>query len=352
MTRVKTAGHWTVFGLCLLATTGCDSGGEGITPALSSAPPNVVQADVVKVQEARVPIRIEVTGRVVAASQATLSSKIRGTIQEIRGREGTAVTKGWTLIVLDSRDLKAARARAEAELEHAKDHLRRMENLLVEEAVSKQDVETATRALRVAKADREAALAQLSYTVIKAPFDGTITEKLVEVGELASPGQALLKIEDPRRLRLEATVAEGNLRAISRGDRIMVVIDALAAAPLPGTVAQVLPTGDPATHTFLVKIDLPLTSGLKSGMFGRLQLETGFSETLVIPRSAQIERGALTGVFVVGPDRIARLRWIKVGRDLGARLEVLSGLNAGEQVLADAARGAEGIRVEIVTRDR
>jgi RND family efflux transporter MFP subunit len=198
----------------------------------------------------------------------------------------------------------------------------------------------------VAEAGKQAALAQLSYTVVTAPFDGVITEKKIEVGELASPGQVLLKIEDPRRLRLEATVAERDLKAVSRGDRLAVVIDALDARALSGTVAQVLPTGDPATHTFLVKIDLPPTPGLKSGMFGRVQLDTGSSETLVVPKAARVERGALTGVFVVGPDMIARLRWVKVGRSVGDGVEILSGLNPGERVLADGSKGSDSVRVQ------
>ena len=111
--------------------------------------------------------------------------------------------------------------------------------------------------------------AQLSYTAVKAPFDGVITEKKVEAGELASPGQPLLKMEDPWRLRLETTVGEGDLKAVSRGEKIPVVIDALGGQALTGIVSQILPAGDPQTHTFVVKVDLPKTVGLKAGMFGR-----------------------------------------------------------------------------------
>lgn len=227
-----------------------------------------------------------------------------------------------------------------------------MERLFAVESVAKQELDNASRAFKVAEAGKQAALAKLSYTVIKAPFDGVITEKQVEVGELASPGQALLKMEDPQHLRLESTVAEGDLKAIARGDTISVIIDALGPEPLKGTIAQILPAGDPSTHSFLVKTDLPPTPGLKTGMFGRMQFDKGVSASMVVPRSAVLERGQLTGVFVVGPDTIAHLRWIKVGRTLNDRMEVLSGLNVGERVLAEAAKGADGARVEPVTRDR
>jgi RND family efflux transporter MFP subunit len=331
-----------------LSLAGCSPGDEPVPPAASTPAPAVVQGSVVEVGLAPLPIRVEVTGQVAAASQATLSSKIQGTVQELPVREGSAVSKGQVLVRLDSRDLETNLARAEAELENARSTLNRIEHLLAQDAATKQEVDDARRTFKVAEAGRRAAQVQLSYTVIKAPFDGVVTEKKVEVGELASPGQPLLKLEDPRRLRLETTVAEGDLKAIQRGAKMPVTIDALGPTPLQGTVAQILPTGDPATHTFLVKIDLPPAPGLKTGMFGRMQFEKGTSQTMVLPKSAVIERGQLTGVYVVGGDRIARLRWVKVGRRFEDRLEILSGLNVGELVLTDAAKGSDGARVEII----
>ena len=146
-------------------------------------------------------------------------------------------------------------------------------------------------------------------------------------------------------LRLEATVAESDLKAIHAGDRVPVLVDALGPEALRGTVALVLPTGDPATHTFLVKIDLPAARGLKIGMFGRLQFRQGSTRTLLIPRSAVVTRGELTGVFTVGADKTARLRFVKLGRARGDRVEVLSGLTAGEKLLADGAKGVDGASV-------
>jgi RND family efflux transporter MFP subunit len=223
-----------------------------------------------------------------------------------------------------------------------------MKALFADDAVSKQEVENATRAFKVAEANRKAVLAQLSYTVVKAPFDGVITEKKVEAGELASPGQPLLLMEDPQQLRLEATVAEGDLKSVSLGDRIPILIDALGIQTLRGVVSQILPAGDPQTHTFTVKVDLPVTPGLKSGMFGRLQLDKGVTQTMLVPTSAVVERGELTSVFVVGSDRIGRLRWVKVGRRFEKQSEILSGVNVGERVLLEGTRGVDGALVQIV----
>jgi RND family efflux transporter MFP subunit len=224
-----------------------------------------------------------------------------------------------------------------------------MEDLYRKDAVSKQELENATRSFRVAEAGRRAVLAQLSYTVVKAPFDGVITEKKVEMGELASPGQPLLKMEDPDQLRLEATVAESDVRVVSVGSSVPVVIDALGPDPLKGKVSQILPAGDPHTHTFTMKVDLPKTVGLKSGMFGRLRLEKGVSTTLLLPKSAFIERGELASLFVVGTDQVARLRWVKVGRTLEQGVEILSGVDAGERVILDGAKGRDGALVQDMT---
>lgn len=330
----------------VLVAAGCGSKEEPATSVVSAAPQVTIQAAVLEIKTVQVPVRVEVTGQVTAIFQATLSSRIQGTIDTLLVREGTQVSKGQTLIQLDNRDVRADLARASAEVENAKANLVRMKTLYGQDAVSKQEMENATRTYKVAEANRKAVLAQLSYTVVKAPFEGVITEKKVEAGELASPGQPLLKMEDPGQLRLEATVAEGDLKSVSRGDKIPVLIDALGMRALNGIVSQILPAGDPQTHTFTVKVDLPVTPGLKSGMFGRLQLDKGTAQTILVPASAIVERGELTSVFVVGSDQIGRLRWVKVGRRFDKQSEILSGVNVGERVLIEGARGVDGAAVK------
>jgi len=332
----------------LLLSAGCGSKEEPAPTLVLAEPQATIQAAVVEIKTVQVPVRVEVTGQVTAIFQATLSSRIQGTIDKLLVREGTQVSKGQILIQLDNRDVQADLARASAEVENAKAQFDRMKTLYPQEAVSKQEMEYASRTYKVAEANRKAVLAQLSYTVVKAPFDGTITEKKVEAGELASPGQPLLKMEDSRQLRLEATVAEGDLKSVSLGDKIPILIDALGTQALRGVVSQILPAGDPQTHTFMVKVDLPITPGLKSGMFGRLQLVKGVTQTMLVPASVIVQRGELTSVFVVDPDKIGRLRWVKVGRWFDKQREILSGVNVGERVLLEGARGVDGAPVQIV----
>jgi RND family efflux transporter MFP subunit len=337
---------------CVITTAfllvGCGSKEDPATAVVSSASQETIQAEVVEIKHTSVPIRIEVTGQVAATLQAALSSRIQGTIDTLFVREGTPVVKGQTLIQLDNRDVRADLARASAEVENTKAQLDRMNQLYAQDAVSKQEMENATRAYKVAEANRKRVLAQLSYTIVKAPFDGVITEKMVEAGELASPGQPLLRVENPRQLRLNATVAEGDLNSVSLGDKVSVVIDALGEQALDGVVGQILPAGDSHTHTFTVKVDLPAKPGLKTGMFGRFQLDKGTSTTILVPETAVVERNELTSVFTVSSDRIARLRWVKAGRRLDSQVEILSGVNVGESVLHDATRGIDGAAVTIV----
>jgi RND family efflux transporter MFP subunit len=333
-------------GLCLLAGA-CDRGPTQSEPGQRSSAPPVLDAQVAAVRSLLVPTRIEVTGQVAARFRATLSSQLRAKVESVAVHEGQPVKKGEALVRLDPRDVDASLARAEAEFEHASAQAARMERLFQEDSVARQELEHARRAAKVADAGRQAALAQRSHGIVVAPFDGIVTEKKVEVGELASPGQPLVTVEDASQLRLEATVAESDLAGVTLGAILPVTVDALSAEPLRGTVGRILPAGDPATHTFVVKVDLPQTLGLKSGMFGRLQLEKGSQPTLAVPATAIIERGQLTGVFALNPDSVAHLRWVTVGRRLNGDVEVLSGVNIGERVLLTAAQGADGAKIRI-----
>ena len=326
----------------------CGRSDDGSSVAVSAPTPTTIHAAVTDAAVVKMPIRIEATGQITALFQTTLASRIQGAIQDIRVREGSTVLKDEVLVVLDSRDLRANLARAQANLDNKRVYLARVEDLSKRGSAAKQDLDDARRAFKVAEAERQAAAAHLTYTSIKAPFAGTITEKTADVGDMALPGRPLLKMEDSSQLRLEAMVAESDVLTVRQGDEAPVLIDALGPRPLKGVIAQVVPAGDPRTHTFLVQVTLPRMPGLKTGMFGRLLLHKGTSETIVVPRVAVVERGQLTGVFVVEPDRIARLRWVKIGRSFEEAVEVLSGLNAGERVMIDASQGIDGASVEIM----
>jgi RND family efflux transporter MFP subunit len=169
---------------------------------------------------------------------------------------------------------------------------------------------------------------------VRAPFDGVVTEKKVDVGTLASPGMPLFTVEDPRLYRLEATVDEGDIALVRIGQPIPARIDAIDAE-LAGKVAQIVPAADSATRSFLIKIDLPTDKHLRSGLFGRARIPRGEKTSILLPRSAIVSRGQLQAIYVLDPAHIAALRYVTLGNIVGDQVEILSGLDGEEKLVAD-----------------
>jgi RND family efflux transporter MFP subunit len=151
---------------------------------------------------------------------------------------------------------------------------------------------------------------------------------------LASPGLPILTLEDVRHFRLEVTVNESDVRYVKIGQPATVIIDALENAQLQGRIAQIVPAADAGTRSFLVKIELPADQRLHSGLFGRAEFSRGERPSLLVPRTAVVERGQLQGVFVVDQHKVANLRYITLGKSRGSAIEVLAGLQSGELLVA------------------
>jgi RND family efflux transporter MFP subunit len=175
----------------------------------------------------------------------------------------------------------------------------------------------------------------LGYTRIEAPFDGVITRKFAEVGDLAAPGKPLLELEDARAFRLEADVPEAVVNKIKLGDRLPVSVGEVGTN-LEGVVSEMAPAADANSRTYLVKLELPAAVGLRSGQFGRATLPVGETSALRVAASAVIQRGQMELVFVAKDGR-AQLRLVKTGKRVGAEVEVVAGLSAGETVVVEGA---------------
>jgi RND family efflux transporter MFP subunit len=192
--------------------------------------------------------------------------------------------------------------------------------------------------VRAGQAQANAALAQarttLGYTQIRAPFSGVVTEKKADAGTLVSPGMPIFTLEDTQSFRLEVTVDESDIRLVHVGQVVPVTIDALGDIQLPGKIVQIVPAADTASHSFLVKVELPAETRLRSGFFGRARFPRGEGAALLIPRTSLVERGQLQGVYLLDANQIAGLRYVTLGRSTGDQVEVLSGLEAGEKLVA------------------
>ncbi|MCK6460048.1 MAG: efflux RND transporter periplasmic adaptor subunit, partial [Planctomycetes bacterium] len=177
----------------------------------------------------------------------------------------------------------------------------------------------------------------VGYAEIAAPLDGVVTERLVEVGDLALPGRPLLVLLDQKSLRFEAEVREGLVARVRAGAALGVEIPA-AGATVEGIVSEVIPAADPRSRTFRARIDLPPADGLYPGMFGRLRLPVGEREIVRIPLGAIVRVGQLQTVVVNEQGRWVR-RYVTTGRPLpGGAVEVLSGLRGGEEIGLREAR--------------
>ncbi len=330
---------------------------------------------VVSVKNMQLPDQVSAVGSVHSVESSALAAQVMGNVLRVLANQGDNVRAGDTLVVIDAASLRSdvdrahaavvaangQAAAAESEARMAAATLKRYEDLKEKKSVSPQEfeevetrfhvasahVEMVRSQINEAKAQESAANTMLGYTRLRAPFDGVVTERRVDPGALATPGTPLLTIEKSGRLRLEVSVDESLLSTIRIGASIPVIIDAIGNNSLAGKVAEIVPAADPGSHSFMVKIDLPPTQGLRSGMFGRAQLSRGSKAALVVPRSAVVTHGSLQGVYVVDANKIANLRYITLGNTPGEQVDVLSGLTAGETVIdAPDDRELAGKRIE------
>ncbi len=362
--------------------TACRSNEKRATepgPAVSG-----VQTEVVHLESA--PQVYQAVGAVHSANTAILAAQLAGTVREIRVQPGDRVTRGQLLAVLDDRSAQAqvqgaeagvneaiqgeaeadqALQAATADRKFAEATFNRYKVLLAKNSLSRQEFDGAEARYQAAVANEHAIEAKkqqilskqqqarsqqasaqtyLSYSRILAPFDGIVTAKSVDAGTVVMPGAPVLTVEDTGRYRLEASLPEEYLPTAKVGDRLDISTE---HGPCAGRIEEVVPAADVTTHTFLVKVDLPQDCHCRSGEYGQASFPIGEVKQLAVPSSAVVEHGELQGIFVVTPEGVAEYRLVKTGKTFGSRVEILSGLAAGEKVaVSQIDRLRDGARVE------
>ena len=242
---------------------------------------------------------------------------------------------GELLAVIDAREVQARYDQAVALKQQAEADLKRLTSLLEQKVLSQAEFDNAQARARVTIAGVAEAETMLDYTKVTAPFAGVITRKHADVGDLATPGKPLLEMEDSTALRLEADVPEAVIGKLKLGDQLPVRISALENE-LEGVISEIAPAADPNSRTFLVKLDLPSTPGLRAGQFGRVAMPVGETSALRVPASAVVQRGQMEMVFVVSNGK-AHLRLVKTGKHIGDEVELVSGVDAGETIVTENA---------------
>lgn len=248
-----------------------------------------------------------------------------------------------------SQEIRAAQdavTQAKAAVAQAKSGVVQAMAAAMQRLVRRKEIETARAQVEQTAAAVRSAQVSLSYAQVLAPFDGRVVQRLVDPGSMASPGVPLLIVEGGD-YRMEAAVPEHLLTSVSLGSSDPVRIDALRKGPMAGSVQEILPQGDAASHTFVVKFHLPTTSGLKSGMYGRVSIPTRPVTRMLIPETATWQREGLHYVFAVNKEGIARLRIVTLGEKVDGKVEVLSGLGVGDRiVIGDRTEVSDGVRIE------
>ena len=261
-------------------------------------------------------------------------------------RSGDRVERGDLLVEFDDsaqRSVLAQRQQAEASQEAAFNEATlvrdRAIKLFESGNLSRADYDRALNAHRVQEAELERsrravaeAQAQLDYTKIMAPISGTIVDRYAEAGDTTTPGQALLRLFNPGRLRIEALLRESLINRVHQGQEISARIGALDLA-VTVVVEEIVPTADPGSRSFLIKALLPQQADLYPGMFARLEIPVGERQRLAVPEAAIIRTGQLTFVYVEGPDGSGQRRAVRTGAVADGQVEIVSGLRAGETVI-------------------
>lgn len=314
--------------LALLATAACTRSDRDA--ASSPGPALLVRVAAVSLES--VPLLVEAPATVRPAGRASIAAKLTGTVATFPWGLGSAVEAGAVLLTLSAPEVEARVNQARAQLAEAERNAERTRTLVAKGVNAPETQRDAEDRLRFAQAALAEAEALLSYATVRAPFAGVVTEKHVLPGDLAVPGAPLLVLESTSRLRAEGAVPEKAAASLKIGGRLGVLLDDSPAA-VTATIEEISAAADAVSRSVLIKAALPAGSA-RSGQFARLQVPTGSTGTMLLPRAAVSLFGQMERVFIVADGR-AVLRLVKTGRAHGDQLEILSGLNAGETVVLD-----------------
>jgi RND family efflux transporter MFP subunit len=334
------------------------------------------KADTVQVERIKVKVAVaesrpitagrSYAGTVEAFEHATLSTRIMGWVDKIHFLEGQEFERGDVLVELSSKDLQAKLSQTRSATEAAEVHLRAMETnyqriktLFEKEAATQKEFDDIEAAYASAKANHNAAQnaraeieEMLRYANLRAPFSGVVARKMVSVGDLTSPGQPILELENIDKVKIVATVPETEIAHLGESEPVVVAVSASHSATngksREAKISRIVPSANPGSRSFEIHAVLENPDGhLKSGMFARVYTETSGRQGILIPKQAVMHKGQLEGVFVITQDQ-AMLRWIRTGKESGSDVEILSGLNAGDRVALEPGQLSDGLRAEAV----
>ncbi len=294
------------------------------------------------------------SGKLVAKSSVNVSTRMMGYITSFPIKVGQQVNKGQLLVSINNTDIQAKSAQIDAQIiqaqanyDIAKKDYERFKNLFNSQSASQKELDDMSARYQMAKAGLEAAKqmrnevnAQYKYTNITAPVAGVVTAKFAQQGDLANPGMPLLIIESPSDLQVQLMVSERDISNITTGMEINLIVKS-TGKEVKANVSEISQSSIQTGGQYIVKANLSSSEDLLPGMYVNARFPVSankeFNEnklsSVIIPKSALVKKGQLTGVYTVSDQNTSILRWLKIGKDLGENVEILSGLEVGESYI-------------------
>ena len=305
------------------------------------------------------------SGKIEAVQSANLSTRMMGYVTKVHVKVGDIVRKGQLLLSLNNTELSAKSAQVNAGITEAavayrnaeKDY-NRFKNLFAENSATQKELDDITAHFEMAKARLEAAkqmekevASQFLYANIRAPFSGVITNKFIDEGTMANPGVPLIAMEAPGLFEVTASVPESEISQIESGSIVTVMVKSINES-IQGEVTEVSTSARNTGGQYLVKVTLDkLNAEVLSGMYATVQFPINKkteATAILVPKDVIISKGQLTGLYTVSESNTALLRWLRLGRSFGDKVEVLSGLSAEESyIVSSNGKLYNGVRVSI-----
>lgn len=296
--------------------------------------------------------RLEALGTARATESVTITSVLAERVVAIGFEDGDQVTRGQMLATLDKRIDEASLERARVTLSERKNTLTRASNLASKNLASAENLDEARLAARQAAAEVTGLEASVDRHVIRAPFDGTVGLRMVSIGALVSPGDVITTLDDTSSIKLDFRVPAVHLPKLAQGQLVRAALDASGIDPFAGVVATIGSRVDPVTRSALVRAIVQNDAGsIRPGMLMRVTLESNPRQALIVPETALVPRGSVQSVFVVGSDSTAELRPVTIGTRSPGKVEIITGLSAGERVITegvDKVRTGQAVAVRAV----
>jgi membrane fusion protein (multidrug efflux system) len=310
---------------------------------------NVVTAEVTL---GELGLEIEAIGNAVANESAEITSKSVNTVTAVHFEEGQFVRKGTVLVELDSAQVRADLAAAEAALAESRSQYNRSKELLATNVISASQMDQLEATLKTNEARVAAAKARLEDTIIRAPFSGRIGFRRISVGGLVNPGTVICTIDDTSVMKLDFTVPQSYMFGIAPGTPITAQIAGVPNRTFQGRITTLDSRVDPVTRSIVVRAELPNPEGvLKPGMFMTAKINAGVSQALLVPEGAIVPEQGRTFVFVV-KDGVAFRREVTLGRRRVGQVQIATGVTAGERVVVEGTQKVrDGIAVVEVPGD-